>query len=89
MLNDFTYGFVYGFISAGVIGFILGKVRECRGKMGQRNKYLNTFPDAIQPKMTPTGIVRSSILSMFACLFWVLALVATVVVIISLFPFQQ
>ena len=88
MINDFTYGYVYGFVSAGIIGFIMGRVREARGKMGQRNRPLDTFPDASQPKMTAADIVRNSILSMFTCIFWVLVLIATIVIMISMFPFR-
>jgi hypothetical protein len=88
MINDFTYGYVYGFVSAGILGFFLGQIREARNKVRQINRPLDTFADASQPKMTAGGIVISGIRSVLTCLFWVLLLIATIVIMISMFPFR-
>jgi hypothetical protein len=45
-IGDFPYGYIYGFISAGIIGFILGQIREARNKVRLINRPLDTFPDA-------------------------------------------
>jgi hypothetical protein len=89
LFDGFTLGFVYGFVSAGFIGFVFGQIQKAKGSIGQRNRPLDTFPDASQPKMTAASIVRKSIISMFACLFWILILVATLALIIWAFPFLR
>lgn len=86
LLDGFTLGFVYGFISAAILGIVWGRIQKAKSNMGQRNRPLDTFADALQPKMTAASIVRKSIISMFACLFWILILVATLVLIIWAFP---
>jgi hypothetical protein len=89
MQNCFTWGFFCGFASAVVLGLIWSRIQNAGGSIGKINKALDTFPDAIQPKMTAASIVKKSIISMFACLFWILILVATLALIIWAFPFLR
>jgi nitrate reductase gamma subunit len=86
MQNNFYNGLVFGFIAAGLIGLILNRIREARARMGQRNRPLNTFPDAIQPRMTPASIVRNSLLATFSCVFWIIVLVVVVLLLIGMIP---
>jgi len=83
MDNDFSLGLIYGGIATGIICFILGRIREAMKKMGDRNRPLDTFPDAAQPRLTPAGIVRKSTLAMFSCVFWIIILVVVVVIFIN------
>lgn len=87
MQNDFYNGLVYGLIAAGLIGLILNRIREARARMGQRNRPLNTFPDAVQARMTPASIVRKSLLATFSCVFWVIVLVVAVLILIGIIPY--
>jgi hypothetical protein len=79
-----------GFVSAVVLGLVWSRIQKAGGSIGQRLIELWTpFPMQSQPKMTAASIVRKSIISMFACLFWILILVATLALIIWAFPFLR
>jgi hypothetical protein len=74
MSPELCRGIVYGFILAGIIGFLLNRIRHARARTGQMRQPLDTFPDAAQPGLTPLGIVRKGTCSMFACAFWLVLL---------------
>jgi len=73
---DTTYisGFIQGVIAALIIGFVLRRMSKASSTMKQRNKPLDTFPDAAQPKLTPAGIVWKSTLAMLQWFFWLIIL---------------
>lgn len=75
MKEVFLTGYVIGFLSAGFIGVLIGRIRFNRTRMGERRRPLDTFPDALQPNLTPIGIVRRSIGAMVSCLIFVVFLI--------------
>ena len=81
MNQNICYGMVYGAIAAGIIGFVLGRIRETRTKMGQMKRSLDHFPDADQPTMTSLGVVKNSLFSMVGCVFWMLVLIVVIIMI--------
>ncbi len=76
--NNFYCGLAYGLTAAGILGFILRRIREARTKMGKSKKPLNTFPASEQPNLTPGKIVRSSIFSTVGCFFWAIIFILVV-----------
>ncbi len=86
MQNCFNWGFFYGLVSAVILGFVWGKIQKCRGNIKKSSKPLDTIADAYQPKTTPFGVVKESIFSGFALIFWIPALGALFVGISWLLP---
>ena len=84
--NQILCGIGYGFIAAGILGFILVQLRASRIRMGQANRPLDAFPDASQPGLTPAGIVWSSRFGMFTCILWAIIFIATTALVIYLLP---
>ena len=82
----FDWGFFYGFVSAVILGLILGRIQKAKGNIGQKNRPLDTFPDAFQPKTTPWSVVKKSIFSMIAWLFWALLFIALFIAICWFYP---
>jgi len=79
---NFIRGLFYGVTITAIIGFVLGRMGKAMGTFKQRNKPLDMFPDAIQPKTTPAKIVRQSTQAIFAWAFWFLVLLVIFVIII-------
>lgn len=73
MSPDFVQGFVVGFFVAGLLGFLLGRVRYYRKMMGAADR-----PQAVTTKQTPRQIMTAS--SRAGC-FWVIWLVLLLVVV--------
>ena len=83
---SFCFGTIYGFLGAGAVAFALSKIREARVKAGFRNRTLDNFSDAIQPKMTPSSVVKNSQQAAFNLIIWNLALVVSIgIVVVGLF----
>ncbi len=85
MGDQFNCGIMFGIISAGILGIIFSKIRETRTKMGARNRPLDTFPDAAQPKLTAAKIVGGSIFSMFSCAFWWIVLLVMLYILVHVY----
>lgn len=79
--NSFCCGSLYGFIAAGIIAYILVQLREARGQMGQKNRPLDTFADASQPRMTASGIVNTSRQAMLRYVMWTFVLLVILVMV--------
>ena len=76
----FNFGWQYGFVCAFVLGFTLRRIRDARAAMGARNRPLDTFPDAGQPRSTPSIIVRNSRRATVAFVFWIIALAIEIII---------
>ena len=74
MDENLIKGVIIGFLFAGFVGFTLGRIREARVRFRQRSQPLDSFPDSLQPRLTPIRIVRRSCLAVFSCLFWLAVL---------------
>lgn len=74
MENIFYCGAAYGFLVAGILGIIFSNIRQARTRLGAQNRPLDTFPDSIQPNITPARIVRNSRMAIFSCIFWTVLL---------------
>ena len=74
MSPELCRGVIYGFILAGIIGFLLNRIREGRASAKRMRQPLDTFPDAFQPRMTPIGIVLKGLIGILACSFWLFVL---------------
>jgi hypothetical protein len=81
--NSFCCGSLYGFIAAGIIAFILVKLREARLKMGLRNRPLSNFPDAAQPEMTSSSVVSTSRQAALAYAIWTFMLLVILAMVAS------
>jgi hypothetical protein len=71
----FAGGVVAGYILATVVGFVLGKIRAAKGKMGASGRKQSVKQDTDK---TPIEVVRSSRAAIFTWLFWLLAFVGLV-----------
>jgi hypothetical protein len=89
MEDKFYVGFVYGLMVGGILGYILSNIRAARTKMGTKNRPLDSFPDAIQPNLTPAKIVRNSRMAMFSCIFWFGLLIVAIYTFIVLTPYVR
>lgn len=76
--GTFCAGALLGFIMAGIIGLILDRIREARGRAGAQERTLDRFPAAVQPTLTPAGIVRASWEARWAVVAWTLVLIIVV-----------
>ena len=76
----FDYGWQYGLVWAFVFGFTLRRIRDARAAMGARNRPLDTFPDAAQPRSTPINIVRNSRRGVVFFIFWIIAFAIEIIV---------
>jgi hypothetical protein len=74
----FCIGAVYGFIVAGIFGFILGQIRLARLRIGQQNRPFDSFGDASHPDMTSARVVRSSLWGYIGCFIWSILLIITI-----------
>lgn len=74
MQDPFQCGFFTGFIFAGILGFIMGRIREARVRFGDIHRPMNTFSDASQPTLTAFGVYIRGLLGIVGCLLWVLIL---------------
>jgi len=68
----FCGGTVYGLFLGFVIGSILMRIRENRRRMGQQNRPLDTFPNAMQSRTTAGDVVRGSRRACLGSIFWVI-----------------
>jgi hypothetical protein len=73
MSPDFVQGLIVGFLAAGLLGFLLGRVRFYRKAMGAADR-----PQAVTTKKTPRQVMSAS--SRAGC-FWVIWLVLLLVVV--------
>ncbi len=76
---SFCFGLFYGGLAAGFLAVIAGQIRQARMQMGLKNRSLDNFPDAAQPGMTSSGIVRTSQLAAFRFIFFSAILLILVV----------
>ena len=60
MDTTFLGGGVCGFVYAGIIGWILFRMREAQLKMGHRDRPLDKFPDSAHPDLTPSKLMATS-----------------------------
>lgn len=89
MYGCFNGGFLYGVVTAVLLCFVWNKMQKARTDMGQKNRPLDTFPDANQPNLTAGGIVRKSFISMLAFFLWMLIFVVASISISGYFPFVR
>lgn len=80
----FLKGFVFGTIAATVILILLAKMRLNWSAMAQTRKPLDSFPEAVQPYLTPVGIVRKGSCSCFSCLFLSALLLIVLVITVNI-----
>jgi hypothetical protein len=73
--NSFCCGIAYGFIAGGIIGSVLRQIREAHTKMGLKNRSLDSFPDAAQPKLTSSGVVSTSQQATARYVMWIFFLI--------------
>lgn len=83
----FCVGTLYGLVLAVFFGSILRKIRESKGKMGQKNKPLDAFADAAHPNMTSAKVYKSSQLALVTLIFWTFVLISGAIFVIQLTMF--
>lgn len=71
--QDFSWGFITGFVAAGVFGYIFGRIRLAQKKMGAAGK-----PQTVSQKTdkTPRQVVNDSIWGTLSLLFWLAVFIA-------------
>ena len=84
-LEIFLSGFWFGFISCIVFCFTLGRISRNRGRRGERNRPLDTFPDAAQSDLNAAQIFRRSRRAWLFFIFWILVLAIEVLVFALMF----
>jgi hypothetical protein len=62
-----------GFVLASFLGFVMGRIRVAKGKMGARRRPQTV---AQQTSQTPDQVVRSSVAAALSFFLWVVALLA-------------
>lgn len=77
--GKFICGAIYGFIAAGILGYILGNIRSSRTQYNAQYRPLDTYPDAAQPNLNAARIVAGSWRGFFGCIFWSVILVLVIV----------
>jgi hypothetical protein len=77
-------GAICGFVFAGVAAVILSGYWEAQTKMGLRNRTLDNFPASAQPKLTPSGIVDTSVQARVRAILWVIAFILLVLVAMAI-----
>jgi hypothetical protein len=80
MDTNYVSAFVHGVFVGVVIYFIVGRMNKAYGTIKQRNKSLDTFPDAARPKLTPSGIVWKSTVAMIVWFIWLAALIVFIAI---------
>jgi hypothetical protein len=88
MNTIFIRGLLYGFAIAVIIGFVWGQVSKARKTIGQRNQTLDKFSEASRSKLTPARIVLDSTLAVFKCVFWLLILIAFIVLMVGIIQWE-
>ena len=58
--GSFCGGTVLGSIYGAVIVYLLWQMTEIRKKIAAADNPFDKFPDAVQPKMTAAGVMRTS-----------------------------
>ncbi|MBE7554374.1 MAG: hypothetical protein HS126_25260 [Anaerolineales bacterium] len=82
----FCLGVLYGAFAAGIVAVILNKIRDAKTKRGFRIRTLNNFPDAAQPGMTSSGIVKTSQQALLNLIMWNTTLIIFIgIVIVGLY----
>lgn len=81
--NNFLVGGLCGFIAAGCLGVILTQMRVARTKMGLKDKAMDNFPDAAQPKLTPSSVVNTSHQAGLELMFWFVILIILIGVMVA------
>jgi hypothetical protein len=76
---SFVLGLALGFLVAGIIGQMLGKISKARNAMGDPDK-----PMKVATTNTPRSVMTSAAKASQTCLVWSFALVLFVVVVIAL-----
>lgn len=51
--------------------------------MGQLNRTLDTFSEAEQSHLTSAQVVRNSTIGMVNCVFWIIILVALIILLVQ------
>ncbi|MBT3313852.1 MAG: hypothetical protein HN390_04485 [Anaerolineae bacterium] len=83
-VDIFNYGLVFGFVSAIVFYFTLRQISANRGRIGARNRPLNTFPDAAQENITAAQINRQSRVGRILHLFWIVVFIVEIVIFMTM-----
>lgn len=73
MSQEFVQGLLIGFLAAGLLGFLLGRVRYYRKMVGVADR-----PQAVTTKKTPREVVAASSRAGCFLVFWLVLLVAVV-----------
>jgi hypothetical protein len=81
--STFCMGAIYGFVAAGIMGFILNQIRVARLKAEHQDRQLDQFPDSMHPDLTPIGIVRTSGAARLAISAWSLILILVLAVTLA------
>jgi hypothetical protein len=77
----FFEGFVAGFLAAGVLGFLLQKIRLAQKRAGA---YRRPQKVVLETDMTPLEVVRDSAAGGLSCAVWVLILIAVMAAVLFL-----
>jgi hypothetical protein len=58
--GSFCFGAIYGFLTAGIIALIAGRMREARLKMDYKDRPYDKFPNALQSNLTASQVLQTS-----------------------------
>ena len=76
--SELCYGFLLGFLTAGVLGFIFQRIRMLRKKAGAANMKIAE----VQTKETPRKVYMSSIRAQTELAFWILLILVIIVAVV-------
>ena len=79
--SDLCCGFLLGFLTAGVIGFIFGRIlllRKPAAAAGKKTAFVET-------KASPKEVYMTSIRAQTETIFWILVLIAIVIAVVWIY----
>jgi hypothetical protein len=87
IFNNFSCGATYGFLAAVILLFVIRQIDREQNNSKKMSRTLDKFSEAEQSSLTPMRIVRNSLLSTIGCAFWIIVLIAAVILIIQIGSF--
>lgn len=79
--SDICYGFVLGFLTAGVIGYILQRLALLRQRAGQANKRVTL----VETKKSPREVYVTSVRAQTEIVVWIIVLFLLAVAAVWIF----
>ena len=76
---DFCYGFILGFLIAGVLGFTLTKIRAARDTMGSPYR-----PMTVKTQKTPRQVMDEAAGARLSCILWTIFGIASILISLAL-----